>query len=57
MKGPIDPKHPCSCRIRYRYCCPFFKTVKKAWPKSCSGFHVKVELDDRRAGFKCPKSG
>ena len=57
MKGPIDPKHLCSCRIRYKYCCPFFKTVKKAWPKACSGFHVKVELDDRRAGFKCPKSG
>ena len=39
MKGPIDPGYPCSCRIRYRYCCPFFKTVKNAWPKSCSGFH------------------
>ena len=57
MKGPVEPKLHCTCRVRYRYCCPYFITVKKAWPKACSGFHCKVELDTRRASVKCPKGG
>ena len=49
MKGPVEVRIRCSCKGN-SICCPFWLTVKKRWPKTCSGFHVKPK-------FKCPNRG
>ena len=50
MKGPVFkwPVVTCSCGgdhcdLRPATCCNKFVTVRKKWPKACSGYHDHVK--------------
>ena len=46
LEGPVEVRFKCSCKRNSIYC-PYWVTVKKCWPKACSGFHFNPKV-------KCP---